>query len=72
MKEGQIILEKNGLDSEQTPYSIKVYFENNPLILRKVEVLINQQVLQISISDHNYNENFEEKFFKLISPKLLN
>ena len=71
-KDNEIILEKSGVDSEETKYLINVYFENNPLILRKIEVFINDEFLEISIFDHSYNEDFDENFFKLISPKLLN
>ena len=72
LKDKEIILNKSGFDSEETKYLIKVYFENNPVILRKIEVFINDAFLQISIFDHNYNENFDKSFFKLINPKLLN
>ena len=72
VKDKEIILKKSGSDSEETEYLINVYFENSPVILRKIEVFINDAFLQISIFDHNYNEDFEKNFFKLISPKLLN
>ena len=68
----EIILEKSGFDKQETKYLINVYFEDNPLILRKIEVFVNQEFLQISIFNHSYNEDFDEKFFKLINPKLLN
>ena len=72
VKDKEIILKKSGFDNEGTKYLINVYFENSPVILRKIEVFINDTFLQISIFDHNYNENFDKNFFKLISPKLLN
>ena len=72
IKDKEIILEKSGFDSEETKYLINVYFENSPVILRKIEMFINDAFLQISIFDHNYNEDFDVNFFKLISPKLLN
>ena len=72
VKDNEIILEKSGVDSEETKYLINVYFENSPVILRKIEVFINDEFLKISIFDHSYNEDFDESFFKLISPKLLN
>ena len=71
LKNKEIIVEKSGLDSEQTKYLISVYFENNPLILRKIEVFINDEFLQISIFNHSYNEEFDDSFFKLINPRLL-
>ncbi len=72
LKDNEIMLEKSGVDREETKYLINVYFENSPVILRKIEVFINSEFLSISIFDHNYNENFDESFFKLINPKLLN
>ena len=72
LKDKEIILKKNGFDSQETKYLINVYFENSPVILRKIEVFINDSFLQISIFNHNYNEDFDKNFFKLISPKLLN
>ena len=71
LKNKEIILEKSGFDNEQTEYLINVYFENNPLILRKIEVYINNEFLQISIFNHSYNEDFDKDLFKLINPKLL-
>ena len=72
MKNNEIILEKSGFDNEEIKYLIKAYFENNPMVLRKIEVLIESDLLQISIFDHNYNEYFDKNFFKLINPRLLN
>ncbi len=68
----EIMLEKSGFDNEETKYLINVYFESSPVILRKIEVFVNDEFLQISIFNHNYNEDFEKGFFKLINPKLLN
>ena len=72
IKNNQIKIEKNGLNNDGVKYIIRVYFENNPMILRKIELSINDDFLQISVFNHNYNEDFDENFFKLISPKLLN
>ena len=72
IKDKEIILEKSGVDSDQTKFLINVYFENSPVTLRKIEVFIDDEFLQISIFDHNYNEDFDESFFKLINPKFLN
>ena len=72
INDNQLTLEKNGIDIEDKKYSIKVYFENNPLVLRKVDVSINNELLTLSIYNHNYNEQFNKNLFKLINPKLLN
>ncbi len=71
LKDKEIVLKKSGFDNEETNYLINVYFENNPVILRKIEVFINGEFLQISIFNHSYNEDFDKDFFKLINPKLL-
>ena len=68
----EIILEKKGVDMEGKKFSIKVFFENTPLVLRKVELFINQEITTLSIYNHNYNEQFNKNFFKLINPNLLN
>ena len=72
IKNKEIILKKSGFNNEETKYLINVYFENSPLILRKIEVFVNDEFLQISIFNHNYNEKFDKSFFKLINPMLLN
>ena len=72
LKNNEIILEKSGFNNEQSKYLINVFFENNPLILRKIEVYVNDELLQISIFNHTYNEDFDKDFFKLINPKFLN
>ncbi len=71
IKNKEIILEKSGFNNQETKYLINVYFENNPMILRKIEVFINDEFLQISIFNHSYNEDFDKDFFKLINPSLL-
>ena len=72
INDNQLTLEKIGIDNEDKKYFIKVYFENNPLVLRKVDVSINNELLTLSIYNHNYNEQFNKNLFKLINPKLLN
>ena len=64
----EIILAKVSFDEDENKYLIRVYFENNPLILRRVEFFVNQDFLQLSIFNHNYNETFDENLFKLINP----
>ncbi len=68
----ELVLEKNGYDKEEREYFIRIYFEYNPIVLRKVEVWVNQELLTISIYNHDYNEQFNKNMFKLINPKFLN
>ena len=72
LKNNQLTLEKYGIDMEDQKYFIKIFFENDPLVLRKIEVQNNQQSLTLSIYDHNHNEELSRDLFKLINPKLLN
>ena len=68
----EILLEKKGTDNEENHFVIRVLFEKNPLVLRGIEVVINDDVLKLSIYNHSYNEQFKKDFFKLINPKFLN
>ncbi len=68
----ELILEKKGVDLEGMNFLIRVYFENSPLVLRALEVLIDTNTLKLSIYNHNYNEEFDKDFFKLINPEFLN
>ena len=72
LKNNELILEKKGVNNEETDFQIRVYFEYNPLVLRAVEVNIDEENLKLSIYNHSYNEEYDKDFFKLINPKLLN
>ena len=66
-----LIYSKDG-QSENGEFRINVFFENNPFLLRKISLSINDNILNISIFNHNYNETFNESFFKLINPSFFN
>ncbi len=72
VKNNELILKKNGLDIEDREFQIKVYFEKSPLVLRAVELKIENEVLKLSVYNHNYNEEFDKNLFKLINPKYFN
>ena len=72
VKKNELLLEKKGIDKEEKNFVIRVFFEKNPLVLRGVEVVINNDVLKLSIYNHTYDEVFDKDFFKLINPKFLN
>ena len=72
IKNNELILKKKGLDNEENNFLIKVYFEKSPMVLRAVEVVINNESIRLSIYNHSYNEDFDGDFFKLINPKFLN
>ena len=72
VKNNELLLEKKGIDNEEKNFFIRVLFEKQPLILRGIEVVINDDVLKLSIYNHSYNEVFDKNFFKLINPNYLN
>ena len=72
VKNNELIIKKSGVDYDQRTYSIRVSFEKNPIVLRGVEIYINDEYLKLSIYNHSYNEEFDRNFFKLINPKFLN
>ena len=72
IKNNQLTIIKSGVYDEEQIYDIKLYFENDPLVLRNIEVIINDDRLKLSIFNHKYNEEYGKDFFKLINPKLLN
>ena len=72
VKNNELILEKKGIDNEEKNFVIRVLFEKQPLILRGIEVIINEDIIKLSIYNHSYNEVFDKNFFKLISPNFLN
>lgn len=71
-KNNELILQKKGVDTDENNYLIRAYFEVKPTVLRRFEVYVNSEYLEISIYNHNHNEEFNNDFFKLISPVLLN
>ena len=68
----ELLLEKKGIDNEEKNFVIRVIFEKKPLALRRIEVIIEDDVLNLSIYNHSYNEVFDKNFFKLINPNFLN
>ena len=51
-------------------YKINIIYENNPIKLRKIVVLENDQRLEMGFFNHNNLETFEKKFFSMINPYL--
>ena len=68
----ELILEKMGVDNEGKNFTLRVLFEKSPLVLRAVEIIIEDSFLRLSIYNHSYDQDFDSGLFKLISPKLSN
>ena len=48
---------------------LNIYFEKNPLILRKIEIKKNNENIIFSISNINHNPNFDKNFFSMADPR---
>ena len=62
---GGIVFEKNIIiDSDKT--KLKIFFENKPLLLRKIIAETENEFISISFSEHNYNNVFDKNFFSFV------
>ena len=68
VKEKNYIVVKKEENNEIGKYILDVYFENNPLLIRKIALDYQDTQLVLSIFNHNYNEEYDKNFFKLINP----
>ena len=66
----QIVFNKEIQDGDEKKIVI-VLFENEPLILRKIIVQSIDTNISLSLSEHNYENEFEKKFFSFV-PIFLN
>ena len=61
-----IIIKRGSLNDED--YKLTIFFENKPLTIRKIELEFGERELVLSFFNHNYFENFDKSYFKLINP----
>ena len=61
----QVIFEKKiTIDSNET--NIKIFFENRPLLLRKIIAETEGEIISISFNEHSYNSVFDERLFSFV------
>ena len=61
----EIIFEKKiTIDLNKT--DIKIFFENKPLLLRKIIAETEDEIISISFNEHSYNNVFDEKLFSFV------
>ena len=58
------------IETEDEYYKTKIIYENNPIKLRKIEVIEKDKILEIGFYEHSDLENLNDEFFSLISPYL--
>ena len=61
----EIVFEKI-IQSESAEVHLKIYFEDSPLLLRKIISKTENDLISISFYDHNYNSVFEDNFFSFL------
>ena len=71
VKNKNIILSKNGYSFDEL-FQISIIFEDEPLVIRKIKLLYQNTEYTLSIYNHSLEEKFDDRFFKLINPELLN
>ena len=62
-----MIINHGKFDEEN--YELIIYFEENPMVLRKIELKIGDTNILLSIFNHEFEKEFDNNFFKLINPK---
>ena len=66
-----IILSKSGYSFDDF-FQISLFFEDEPLVIRKIKLFFQNKEYTLSIYNHILEEKFDDRFFKLINPMLLN
>lgn len=59
-----------GFNIDDTYFYITILYENNPIKIRKVVILEDNQNLEISFFDHNSLKFFNKSFFSMVDPYL--
>jgi len=70
--ENQTVLLKKQSKDDNENYILEVLFEKNPYILRKIMLDYDDFNIFLSLSNHNYNNILEKKFFSMANPFLKN
>jgi outer membrane lipoprotein-sorting protein len=66
-KSNSLMLKKNIMIDDKI-IKIKIYFENKPFLLRKLEIYQEDSILSISLYNHNFNPDLEEGYFSMANP----
>jgi outer membrane lipoprotein-sorting protein len=51
-------------------YTIRLVYENDPIKLRRLEVISNEEKIQMGFFNHNKENIFDKNFFSMIDPYL--
>ncbi|MDA9748694.1 hypothetical protein N9U75_00925 [Pelagibacteraceae bacterium] len=64
----ELILSKKG-ENKDGQYKINIFFEEKPLVIRKIELFLENSKITLSLYNHLYEAQFDKNYFKLINPK---
>ena len=74
-KKTQLMIQTNSITAvkkiriDEEEVTLNIYFEQNPLILRKIEIKKNNENIVFSILNIDHNPNFDKKFFSMTDPR---
>ena len=71
IKNKNIFLNKEIL-IDNDKFSLLIIFEKKPYILRKIEIEYNNTYYSVALSNHNFNAIFDNKFFTMANPFIIN
>ena len=63
-----VVSEKTYVDN--TLYTIRLVYENDPIKLRRLEIINNDEKIQMGFFNHNKENIFDKNFFSMIDPYL--
>ena len=65
----QIVISEE-VDLDNTFYTIRLIYENDPIKLRRLEIISSEEKIQMGFFNHNKENVFDKKFFSMIDPYL--
>ena len=61
---------KSVLEIDEIIYKISIFYENEPIKLRKIEITNDENIITIGFFEHIVNQQYEDSFFSMINPYL--
>ena len=65
----QIVISEEA-DLDNTFYTIRLVYENDPIKLRRLEIISSEEKIQMGFFNHNKENIFDKNFFSMIDPYL--
>ena len=69
VSDDQISINTN-LEINEMHYKTKIIYENDPIVLKKIIILENEESIEIGLFNHNNLDALKKDFFSLINPYL--